>query len=59
MKTAAKLGATEISNSYGGSEFSSELSEPTPPYNQPGIAITVSSGDNGYGSFGFPAASPT
>ena len=57
VKTAAKLGATEISNSYGGSEFSSELSETyAAPYNQPGIAVTVSSGDNGYGSFGFPAA---
>lgn len=57
VKTAAKLGATEISNSYGGSEFSSELSESyAAPYSQPGIAVTVSSGDGGYGSFGFPAA---
>jgi subtilase family serine protease len=57
VKTAAKLGATEISNSYGGSEFSGELSETyAAPYNQPGIAVTVSSGDGGYGSFGFPAA---
>ncbi|HET9154654.1 MAG TPA: S8 family serine peptidase [Solirubrobacterales bacterium] len=57
VRTAANLGATEISNSYGGSEFSSELSETyAAPYNQPGIAVTVSSGDNGYGSFGFPAA---
>jgi subtilase family serine protease len=57
VQTAAKLGANEISNSYGGSEFSSELSATyAAPYNQPGIAVTVSSGDNGYGSFGFPAA---
>lgn len=57
VRTAARLGAKEISNSYGGSEFSSELSETyAAPYNQPGIAVTVSSGDNGYGSFGFPAA---
>jgi len=57
VRTAAKLGATEISNSYGGSEFSGELNETyAAPYNQPGIAVTVSSGDNGYGSFGFPAA---
>jgi subtilase family serine protease len=54
-QTAASLGATEISNSYGGSEFSSELSYAA-PYNQPGVAVTVSSGDSGYGSFGFPAA---
>ena len=57
VQTAAKLGATEISNSYGGSEFSSELSATyAAPFNQPGIAVTVSSGDYGYGSFGFPAA---
>jgi len=60
VSTAAKLGATEISNSYGGSEFSSEINETyAAPYNHPGIAVTVSSGDNGYGSFGFPAASPS
>jgi subtilase family serine protease len=59
VNTAAKLGATEISNSYGGSEFSSETSATyATPYNHPGIAVTASSGDNGYGSFGFPAASP-
>lgn len=56
VNTAARLGATEISNSYGGSEFSGEVSDTA--YNHPGIAVTVSSGDNGYGSFGFPAASP-
>lgn len=52
---AATLGATEISNSYGGSEYSSEVSDQS-HYNHPGIAITVSSGDNGYG-VEFPAAS--
>jgi subtilase family serine protease len=56
VNPAAKLGAGEISNSYGGSEFSSEVSDTA--YNHPGIAVTVASGDNGYGSFGFPAASP-
>ncbi len=56
VNTAAKLGANEISNSYGGSEFSSEVNDTA--YNHPGIAVTVASGDNGYGSFGFPAASP-
>jgi subtilase family serine protease len=59
VNTAAKLGADEISNSYGGSEFSGETAEAyAASYRHPGIAITVSSGDNGYGSFGFPAASP-
>ncbi len=52
---AAKLGATEISNSYGGSEYSSETSDQS-HYNHPGVAITVSSGDGGYG-VEFPAAS--
>jgi subtilase family serine protease len=52
---AALMGATVISNSYGGSEFSSEVSEQS-HYNHPGIAITVSSGDGGYG-VEFPAAS--
>jgi subtilase family serine protease len=56
VNTAAGLGANEISNSYGGSEFSGETSDTA--YNHPRIAVTVSSGDNGYGSFGFPAASP-
>ncbi len=56
VNTAANLGANEISNSYGGSEFSAETSDSA--YNHPGIAVTVASGDNGYGSFGFPAASP-
>jgi subtilase family serine protease len=57
VNTAAKLGADEISNSYGGSEFSSEVNNTA--YNHPGVAVTVASGDNGYGSFGFPAASPS
>jgi subtilase family serine protease len=56
VNTAAKLGANEISNSYGGSEYSSEVNDTA--YNHPGVAVTVASGDNGYGSFGFPAASP-
>jgi subtilase family serine protease len=54
--TAAKLGANAISNSYGGSEWSTEKSYDT-HYNHPGIAITVSSGDSGYG-VQYPAASP-
>jgi subtilase family serine protease len=56
VNTAARLGATEISNSYGGGEYSGEVGDTA--YNHPGIAVTVSSGDNGYGQFGFPAASP-
>ena len=54
--TAARLGATEISNSYGGSEFLGETSYDS-YYNHPGVAVTVSSGDGGYG-VEYPAASP-
>ena len=52
---AALLGANAISNSYGGGEYSGEVTAQS-HYNHPGIAITVSSGDNGYG-VEFPAAS--
>jgi subtilase family serine protease len=41
---AATQGVSAISNSYGGSD-SAEMSA----YNHPGIAITASTGDNGYG----------
>ncbi|PWU43571.1 peptidase S8 [Micromonospora globispora] len=51
---AAKLGANVISNSYGGSDASD--ANYGSYYNHPGIAITVSSGDNGYG-VEYPASS--
>ncbi|HEY1556013.1 MAG TPA: S53 family peptidase [Kofleriaceae bacterium] len=53
--TAASLGAHAISNSYGGGESGSTSYESA--YNHAGIAITVSSGDEGYGPE-FPASSP-
>jgi subtilase family serine protease len=53
---AAAPGVAAISNSYGGSEDSTETSYDS-YYNHPGIAITVSSGDSGYG-VEYPAASP-
>lgn len=56
VNEAAKLSATEISNSYGGSESSSDTSYDATYFNHPGIAITVSSGDGGYG-VEYPAAS--
>jgi subtilase family serine protease len=57
--TAYKLGATEISNSWGtSSEYSGEVSQNSAHFNHPGVAITVASGDSGYNAFGFPAASP-
>jgi subtilase family serine protease len=52
---AAVLGANVISNSYGGSEYSGEVNDES-HFNHPGIAITVSSGDGGFGAE-FPAAS--
>jgi len=48
--------ATEISNSYGGSESSGDTAYDT-HFNHPGIPITASAGDNGYG-VEYPAASP-
>jgi len=56
VNTAVNLGAVAVSNSYGANEFSSERSYDT-YYNHPSVAITVSSGDSGYGPE-FPAASP-
>ncbi|HEY3463736.1 MAG TPA: peptidase S8 [Amycolatopsis sp.] len=56
VNTAVNLGAEVVSNSYGGSEFSSEASAEGQYFNHPGVAITVSSGDAGYG-VEFPAAS--
>ena len=53
--TAAALGATEISNSYGGVE-TSVSSQFAAAYNHPGIAITVSSGDSGYVTAQDPAS---
>ena len=55
VNTAARLGAHAISNSYGGGEAGSTYYESA--YNHPGVAITVSSGDDGYG-VEFPASSP-
>jgi subtilase family serine protease len=52
---AASLGAHVISNSYGGSEAGSQNLESA--WNHPGVAITASAGDEGFGAQ-FPAASP-
>lgn len=54
VNTAARLGAKAISNSYGLTE---QAGLDDSAYNHPGIAVTVSSGDNGYG-VQFPADSP-
>src|SRR6266566_3188123 len=57
VNQAFNLGATAISNSYGGSEFFGETGY-AGPYNHSGVAITASSGDGGYG-VPAPAAAPT
>ncbi|MGN6608787.1 MAG: S53 family peptidase [Jatrophihabitans sp.] len=56
VNTAARLGASAISNSYGGSEDAT-ITATDHYYNHPGIAVTVSSGDSGYG-VEYPASSP-
>ncbi len=53
--TAVALGATVVSNSWGSSESSGETSDDS-YFDHPGVAITVSSGDSGYG-VEWPAAS--
>nr|WP_306183551.1 S53 family peptidase [Streptomyces sp. MK5] len=56
VNTAVRLGAKFVSNSYGGGESSSDPTFDTQYFDHPGVAITVSSGDNGYG-VEYPAAS--
>ncbi|MEW2624302.1 S53 family peptidase [Streptomyces sp. NPDC048106] len=56
VNEAVKLGAKFVSNSYGGSESSSDTSYDSSYFNHPGVAITVSAGDAGYGAE-YPAAS--
>jgi subtilase family serine protease len=50
------MGAVAVSNSYGGGDSSSDSSYDSAYYNHPGVAITASSGDSGYG-VEYPAAS--
>jgi subtilase family serine protease len=54
VNTAVRLGATVVSNSYGGAEFASEATDTF--FNHPGVAVTASSGDSGFG-VEYPAAS--
>jgi subtilase family serine protease len=53
---AATPGVAAISNSWGGAEDATTLAA-APHFNHPGIAITASSGDSGFGLL-WPAASP-
>ena len=55
VNTAAKIaGVAAISNSYGGGDAADTTYGTY--YNHPGIAVTASSGDNGYGA-SYPASS--
>ncbi|NUR02884.1 MAG: hypothetical protein HOY79_42135 [Streptomyces sp.] len=53
---AVSLGAKFVSNSWGGSESSTQTSEDTSYFKHPGVAITVSAGDSAYGAE-YPATS--
>jgi subtilase family serine protease len=56
VNTAVNLGAKYISNSYGGAESLLQSLEDELYFNHPGVAITASTGDTGYG-VSYPAAS--
>ena len=56
VNSAVSLGAKYVSNSYGGSESSSDSSFDTSYYNHAGVAVTASAGDSGFG-VEYPAAS--
>ena len=57
VNAAVSLGAGYVSNSYGEGESSSDPTYDAEFFNHPGVAVTVSAGDNGYG-VSYPAASP-
>jgi hypothetical protein len=56
VDTAARLGAHVISNSYSGGDGGRTLLYEA-SYTHPGVAVTVSSGDGGFG-LGYPSTSP-
>lgn len=56
VNRAVTMGAKFVSNSYGGGEDSTDPASDASYFNHPGVAITVSSGDSGYG-VEYPAAS--
>jgi hypothetical protein len=74
VNEAAKLGASEISNSYAEPESKGDESSVTSYFTHPGVVITAAAGDEGYDFWdafnnkkvtkvaekpGFPASSPT
>ncbi|AEW99702.1 S53 family peptidase [Streptantibioticus cattleyicolor] len=57
VNEAVSLGAGFVSNSYGGPEDPSDTQADSQYFNHPGVVITASAGDSGYG-VEYPAASP-
>ncbi|HUK45928.1 MAG TPA: S53 family peptidase [Gaiellaceae bacterium] len=55
---AVALGAVAISNSWGASESAFQTAWDSAYFNHPGVAITASTGDSGYG-VSWPASSPS
>jgi N-acetylneuraminic acid mutarotase len=55
VSTAADLGAKFISLSWGGNEFADQVNADA-SFNKPGVVITASSGDDGFGVI-YPASS--
>ncbi|MBW8804306.1 MAG: S53 family peptidase [Catenulisporales bacterium] len=55
---AVALGATEVSNSYGGDEGNG-VADYAHYYSHPGVAVVASSGDSGYTIASAPAEYPT
>ncbi len=56
VNTAVSLGAKYVNNSWGGGDSSLDPSYDASYFNHPGVAITVSSGDAGFG-VEYPASS--
>jgi hypothetical protein len=56
--TAIRLGATEVSNSYGGPERGNPMSATQAArYEHPGVVVTASTGDQGWYGWGFASES--
>jgi hypothetical protein len=51
VDSAVRLGATEVSNSYGGPESAKEPASIAKAYNHPGVVITAATGDDGWYSW--------
>jgi hypothetical protein len=56
VNTAVRMGAKYVSNSYGGNELSADKIFDKRFYRHPGVAVTASAGDEGFG-VEYPAAS--